>query len=203
MLREALPVLESVTVCAALVEPIFTWLNVRLAGERLTMGAGAGGELPPPPLPPQATQTPTTSRAVANSQPAGRRRAGARLRSVARANNPAKSQGHPVGKREPGGTLKRGAGGTTLTWAVVLTVTVAVAPEVPATFNDAGEIVQLMLVYKLTQLRFTVPVNPFNGATVIVEVPDCPGAGMVMLAGFADILKSVTLTVAALEVEPV
>jgi hypothetical protein len=35
-----MPVFESVTVCGALVVPMFCWPNVRLDGERLTMGAG-------------------------------------------------------------------------------------------------------------------------------------------------------------------
>jgi hypothetical protein len=96
MLREALPMFESVTLCAVLVVPVSCWLNVRLAVEKLTMGAGAGGELlpPPPPPPPQAAQIPTTSSAVAKSQAAGRRRAAAKLISVATASNAANSQGH-------------------------------------------------------------------------------------------------------------
>ena len=41
MLSEPLPVLESVTVCAALVAHIFSWPNVRLDAERLIVVAGA------------------------------------------------------------------------------------------------------------------------------------------------------------------
>lgn len=39
MLRVAVPVFESVTLCGALVVPTFCWPNVRLEGERLTTGA--------------------------------------------------------------------------------------------------------------------------------------------------------------------
>jgi len=41
MLSEALPVFERVTVCGALVVPMFCWLNVRLVAERLTTGIEA------------------------------------------------------------------------------------------------------------------------------------------------------------------
>ena len=105
MLSEALPVLESVTVCAALVEPIFSWPNARLVAERLTMGAAGGGGLLPPPPPPQAAQIPTTSMAVANAKPA-RRRSLARLASIAKASNPAKNQGNPTGRRRPAGSWR-------------------------------------------------------------------------------------------------
>jgi hypothetical protein len=55
MLSEALPVLERITLCAGLVEPVPTWGNVRLVAERLTLGSDAGGVLLPRPLlpPPQ------------------------------------------------------------------------------------------------------------------------------------------------------
>src|ERR1035441_10979155 len=92
MVSAALPVLKSVTFSSVLVEPIPCWPKVRLAGERLTTGTGAGG-LPPPP-PPQADQTPTPSNVLAKNQPAERRGAMARLISAARANAPASSQGH-------------------------------------------------------------------------------------------------------------
>jgi hypothetical protein len=51
------------------------------------------------------------------------------------------------------------------------------------------------------QLRLTVPVNPYSGARSSAEVPDCPGVEMLMVEGFADRPKSVTLTVVAVEVE--
>jgi hypothetical protein len=53
----------------------------------------------------------------------------------------------------------------------------------------------------LTTLRLTVPVNPYSGATLMVEFPVCPGAEMVIGEGFADTAKSVTLTVVPAEVE--
>src|SRR5208337_3851045 len=45
MLREALPVFESITLCAALVEPVPCWPNFKLVSERLAMGADGGGRL--------------------------------------------------------------------------------------------------------------------------------------------------------------
>ena len=94
MLSGALPVLESVIVWGAVVEPMFSWLKARPAGDRLTTGAGGGAEVPPPPPPPppQAAQPPTKN-AVANSQ-ADERRAVAKFTSAARARNPVNSQGH-------------------------------------------------------------------------------------------------------------
>jgi hypothetical protein len=81
MLRGALPEFERVTACAALVVPTPCGLNMRLAVETATRGAGGG--LPPPP-PPQATQTPTTTNALASTKAAARRRLAARLVSTAR-----------------------------------------------------------------------------------------------------------------------
>jgi hypothetical protein len=204
MVSKALPMFESITLCAALVVPVFCGLNVRLGGERLTTGAGGGGELPPPPPPPQAAQTPITSNAVAKSQAAGRRRAVAKLSSVARANNAAKSHGHPTCRRKLGGTRTSGGGAVRLVAPVVVMVSVVVTGEVPVTLKFWGETVQENPEVQggPEQVMFIDPVNPFRGVTVIVEVPVCPGAEMLMVEGLADKLKSVTLTVVAFEVEP-
>jgi hypothetical protein len=85
---------------------------------------------------------------------------------------------------------------------VLLTVSVAVAGEAAVTFTEEGESVQAKLACVVEQLRVTVPVNPAKEAVLIVEVPDCPGAEMLMVLGFADTLKSVTAIVATAEVEP-
>ena len=97
MFRVAVPVLVSVTLCAALVVPTICEPKVRLVGERLTAGAGGGGGAPPP-LPPHATHTPTTSSVVANNKAAGRRRMADEPRSMARASEPANNQSSPTGK---------------------------------------------------------------------------------------------------------
>jgi hypothetical protein len=55
----------------------------------------------------------------------------------------------------------------------------------------------------LATLKLTVPLNPFCGVTLRVELPVCPGAEMVTWDGFADTLKSVTVSVTCAEVEPV
>jgi len=89
-----------------------------------------------------------------------------------------------------------------LTWAVVLTVRVAVTGEGPVTVGDDGEIAQVKLGSEGVQLRATVPLNPAKGVKVIVEVPDCPGAGMLMLDGLGEMLKSVTLIDTGAETEP-
>jgi hypothetical protein len=39
-----------------------------------------------------------------------------------------------------------------------------------------------------TQLKFTVPVNPFTDETVIVELPDNPGVAIVTGLGFGGVL---------------
>jgi hypothetical protein len=66
-------------------------------------------------------------------------------------------------------------------------VRVALADELPLRLIDCGEIVQLRLVSAAEQPKLTTPLNPPRGATLMVEVADCPG--------LADTLKSVTVTV--------
>jgi len=68
--------------------------------------------------------------------------------------------------------------------------------------ESRGEIAQLTPTYPVAHDRATVPVNPPPGVMVTVDVPDFPGAGMIIVVGFADMLKSELLTTAAAEVEP-
>lgn len=159
--------------------------------------------MPPPPPPPQAAQIPTRASALVNNQPAGRRRIAGELKRIARARDPASSQRSPTGKRKLGGTLRCGMGGTLLA-AVVVMVSVLVTAEVPFTVTDWVESVQVAPVGQPPSTkRVTVPVNPYCGVTLRVEVPVCPGAGMVTGEGFADKLKSVMVIDTAAEVEPV
>jgi len=90
-----------------------------------------------------------------------------------------------------------------LYWTVVVTVSVAVTGEELVTVTDEGETVQEIPGAFTPQDRLTVPVNPERGAIVSVAVPDCPGAGMLIVVGFADTLKSVTVTVVVAEVDAV
>ena len=85
---------------------------------------------------------------------------------------------------------------------VVLIVMVAVKAEGPVMLNPGEEIAQLTPTYPVAHDRATVPVNPPPGVMVTVDVPDFPGAGMIIVVGFADMLKSELLTTAAAEVEP-
>ena len=86
--------------------------------------------------------------------------------------------------------------------AVVVIVSVLVTGEALVGLTDAGEIVQVAPVGQaLPTLRFTVPVNPNLGVIVIVELPLCPGAEMLMGEGSADTLKSETAMGVAAEVE--
>jgi hypothetical protein len=141
MLREALPVFESVTPCAVLVDPTLIWPKVRLAGDSVISGPDAGGVTPPTP-PPQATQTPATSNPAANIQPAGCRCAVAHLISIANASSPANSRSHARGGRKLGGTVRGTAGVVAPTWPVSVHVYVAVTEEEAVTLTDKGEIVQ-------------------------------------------------------------
>lgn len=193
MLREAFPVLVSVTGCAALVVPVFCEAKAILVAERLTAGVGVGvGVLPPPPLPPpQATQIPITSSAVANNKAAGRRRIADALRSMARASDPASIQRSPTGKRKLGGPLRRSEGGAPAAPVVVM-VSVSVTAEGPVTTTKGGVRVQVAPGGQPLTLRPTVPVKPATGVTVTVVVPDCPGDEMVTGEGFADSPKSAT-----------
>ncbi len=57
-----------------------------------------------------------------------------------------------------------------------------------------GDRVQVRPAGETEEVRATVPVNPFTGATVIVDVPATP-TFTVTLAGDAATLKSVTMYV--------
>jgi hypothetical protein len=100
MLRVAVPLLVSVTLCAALAASKFCEPKVRLEADRLTAGAEVGGGLipPPPPPPPQAAHIPTTRRAVANKKAAGRRRIADDPRSIASASTPTHNHRYPTGE---------------------------------------------------------------------------------------------------------
>jgi hypothetical protein len=94
-------------------------------------------------------------------------------------------------------------GGVALLPAEVAMVNMAVTAAEPVRLSDGGETVQDPPGIAVTpQDRFMAPVNPPRGVMVIVEVPDCPGAEMLMVVGFAETLKSATVTVAGGEVEP-
>jgi hypothetical protein len=190
MFSVALPVFESVTLCAVLVVPTFFELNVRLVGERLTAGAGGGPVPPPPPPAPQATQTPTTSKVAGNANLAGRR-AAISLISIARASSPARSQGSQTRRRKLGGNLSSGARGTTIVWPVVVTLTVAVTADGPLKVSGVDGGVQVTPVGTFVQLKLTVPVNPPVGVIVTVENPDPADAERVTLV--ADKKKSETM----------
>ena len=83
-------------------------------------------------------------------------------------------------------------------------VNVLVTADVPVTLTKGGEKLQVApLGQPLATPKLTVPVNPFCGATLSIELPVCPGAEMVTFDGFADTLKSVTARVTWAEVEPV
>ena len=165
MLSEALPVFESTTFCAALVEPTFSGPNARLAGDMLTTGAGGGGGLllPPPPLPPppppQATHIPATSSTLPSSQLTRRRPVVVKAISVASTKKPANVQSHPRGRRKLPGGRNRGAV-VALYWGVVVTVSVAVTGEELVTLTDEGETAQEIPGPLIPQDKLTVPVNP-------------------------------------------
>jgi hypothetical protein len=202
ILRAALPVLESVTACAVLAVPTPWAVKVRLAGERLTAGAvWTGGVLLPPP---QAAQIPTTSNAVANTSHAGRRRAALRLISIARANRPTHSQGNPTCRRKLGGTLCPGARGGIL--AVVVIESVEVTEEELLTVTGEGEALQVASAGAPVQVSVTLPVNPFVGAMVSVEVVEPPAVTLTVV-GLAEKLKSAApvtvMVIGGVEVEPV
>lgn len=81
-------------------------------------------------------------------------------------------------------------------------VTVSVALPLVTREGGLNEQVASFIVAGTMQLRAIVPVNPPLGLSVIDEVPDCPGAEMLMLVGFADKLKpGMTVTLIGVEVE--
>jgi len=205
MLKRALPSLPSSTLNGMLVVPVFCDANVRLVVERETVGAGDGDGLTPtpPPPPPQAPAITAMRSVVANSQPAARRPAMPHVSTIAKARSAARSQGHTTSRGTPGGGRRGRVGCVALLAAVVLMEKVVATGEEPVSVTDDGVIVQVVPVgHTLFTYMFTVPLNPLRGVSVRVELPDCPGAGIVMVVGFADTLKSVTSIVIAGEVEP-
>jgi len=67
--------------------------------------------------------------------------------------------------------------------AVVDTDKVAVAlPPLIAAVAGTEHVIPAV-VFEIAQLRFTVPVNPFNAVIVMVVEPLCPGVAMLMLEG--------------------
>jgi hypothetical protein len=62
----------------------------------------------------------------------------------------------------------------------------------------AGDRVQVRPVGETDEVRATVPVNPWTGATVMVEVPAAL-ARAVTLVGLAATVKSLTVTVTVAE----
>jgi len=197
MFRVAVPLLVSVALCDPLMAPTFCEPNVRMGGNRLTPGAGGGGGVLFPP-PPHATQAPTTRSADAISQPGERRLA--EIANVPRTSNPANSQNKAIEGRKLSGTFGSSAGGVALDAPPVVIVRVEVTDAEPVRVTEAGENEHPMLVPGVTQLRTTVPVRPATGAIVTTDVPDCPGAPIVMVLGLVETLKSVTLIVTAGEV---
>ena len=63
----------------------------------------------------------------------------------------------------------------------------------PRTMLD-GLSVQVIPAGETVLVRVTVPVNPFTGATVMIEVAAVPTV-VVTVAGLADTVKSVTMNV--------
>ena len=85
---------------------------------------------------------------------------------------------------------------------VVVMVSVSATAEALLTLIDGDVNVHVAPVGQpLATLRLTVPMNPFCGVTLMIEVPCCPGAEMVTAEGFADRPKSLTVTEVAAEVE--
>jgi hypothetical protein len=133
---------------------------------------------------------------LANSQIGVRLRSAVQLSSTAKASNAANNHRHATGRRKTGGTLGWGVSGIRLILAVVTKENIAVAGADPASVTWEGETVQV----KQLVVKFTVPVNPATGVIVMVVVAVWP-AEIVIVDGFADRLKSVTVTLDASEVD--
>jgi hypothetical protein len=85
----------------------------------------------------------------------------------------------------------------------VVIVNIEVTADALVGLTEAGAMVQVAPAGQpLVTLRVTVPVNPNCGVTLMVEFPPCPGAEILRGEGFAERLKSATLTAVAVEVDP-
>ena len=146
--------------------------------------------LPPPPHPPSAaaTKAPISRTPTNHPQPT--------LLHCESQEEKGCKQGCSAGQGKSGSLRKA----TTVCGPVVETVNV-VLPLV--TMEDGfAEHVASLIVGGTMQLKVTVPVNPPLGFTATDDVPDCPGVGMLTLAGFTDKLKpGMTVTVVGIEAE--
>ena len=70
--------------------------------------------------------------------------------------------------------------------------------EAPRTMLDGVRVQVNPVAGEIEDVRATVPVNPFTGATVMVEVAAVP-AGVVTAVGAAVTVKSFTVTVTVAE----
>ena len=91
--------------------------------------------------------------------------------------------------------------GVEFTWTCAITGVVSFNVTDDGTVH-VGRLCGLESDVVTEQVRFTCPVNAPSGVMVIVDVPDCPGAGMIIVVGFADKVKSELVTATAAEVEP-
>jgi hypothetical protein len=72
-------------------------------------------------------------------------------------------------------------------------VNVAVAGEKPVRVTAEGETVQVVPAGQMVAtIRLTVPMKSFSGVIVMVEVPPCPGAAMLIDDGLTVAVKSPT-----------
>jgi hypothetical protein len=201
ILSPALPMFVSMTDWDGLVVPTICALKARALGISLTAGAGAGGGVTLAP-PPHATHTPAIKNTLAARKIAGRHRFAEVPTRNANSSTPANSPGNSTGRWKLGGDFGCTTGGATAEPVVVM-VSVLVTGDALVTLTDAGKTVQVAPVgHPASTLRLTVPVNPLSGATLIAELPPCPGAEILIVAGFADTLKSVTVIVTGADAEP-
>jgi len=137
-------------------------------------------ELLLPPPPPQASKVAASRTRKSDPKASFNRRL---LVGMSNRKIPAKMA--PAMGANQGGAFN---GPITADGAVVLTVSVVfplVVKEV-----ELNEQLPPVIVEETWQVKLTAPVNPLMGLSPIVEVPDWPGAAMLMLDGLGTKLKS-------------
>src|SRR5947209_9409583 len=145
----------------------------------------AGVPLPPPPPPPvllplpppQPTATAIDAIITRQSKVGQWRRREGTPRKINAANNVP-----PVANHNPCRRGKDGDGVGVSSMATVEMVRVAVCTPLPLRVTLVGESAHVILAVEElgAQVRFTVPLNPFSGVTVIADVPCPPGVETVL-----------------------
>jgi hypothetical protein len=164
ILSSALPELVSVTLCTGLVTPWFSEVKERLLGEVVAAGAGGGPvlALPPPPQPTHIEASTIVPERTNHARCLARLETTASVLSIRNAHRRRPAQAKLKCNRRKTGRvgIDFGTMGAAIATAVVATLIVAVAPDVPVKDKEAGVAVQFAPTGAPEHVRVTTPLKP-------------------------------------------